>query len=255
MNPIATVRRAYAALFANLPAFAGVALLWIAASGFVRLSGYVFDGLPLPEGADTELVEIAPDLLAALISLGGNVCLSIVWHRALILGEAANRMFPTTADVVAPYVVRVAAALLVPFALFVALLWRYGDEIETVAGTAVTHFLLPFALILQAPRLLTFPASAVGDASVTFRTSLTLARGHGFALAAGLLACDLPWSAINYGLDGAMYGYGDGSLGEFLLISLSEVVDLARNATWAAFLSFAYLDLVRPAEAAAEQFK
>ncbi len=255
MNITQTVWTSYQTPFVNLGTFAPVAAFWSIASVGAKATALVLTEDIVPDaGANTILVVLAPYLLALIISVAGSVCLSIVWHRFLILGEAPNRLFPANRDVIGPDFVRCTAAMALPIAVILLGAWAYRESSDSIVLAALSYFAAPVTLARLGRLLLILPASATGDRETTVRESLRATKGRTTSLFLALLACSLPWSVVRFGLDQWAQTFEENSLEELSLLAVESVADFARNVTWTAFMSFAYLEFVRPPEAQARHF-
>ncbi|MFM9864317.1 MAG: hypothetical protein ACKVRO_11990 [Micropepsaceae bacterium] len=253
MRVAETVLASYRLLFANAGALLQVAVAWAIIAALPGAAGNLAFGVTPPDDASAGLVYLAPSLLTVIIGTAGSICLAVVWHRYVILGEPVWRFFPTTTDVIGPFLVRVIAAM-VPAAIWaIFVMWMFWES-EHPLQNAVMFFGASFFLALCARLLLILPATAAGNPSTTFQASWRATRHQGAALVVGLLACDLPFTAISAALDYATFDYEINSLGSIAAIAVVQVIDLARVATWTAFMSYAYLEFVRPAQVQAEQF-
>jgi hypothetical protein len=230
-----------------------MASLWSIGVLCARTAARAVTTSPLGATSDDLLIAVGPDLLPLIVSVAGAVCISLIWHRSVILGESTHRFFPATADVVGPYLVRVMAANLLPLLLLAAVAWRYiSNDFEL--PSAVFYFLPPLVFALMVRFLLVIPAAAVGDRRLTIWESARLARRHVPQLAVGLLVCDVPWSAASFALDQLSVDFPEDSLEQLGCATLEDIVDFAQSAIWSAFMSLAYLRLVRPNATVAQEF-
>lgn len=253
MRVAETVWASYRVLFANFGAFVQVAIRWAIVAALPGAAGNLAFGVTPPDDANVALVYLAPSLLTVIISTTGSICLAIVWHRYVILGEPVWRFFPTTTDVIGPFLVRVIAAM-VPTAIWaIFVMWMFW-ETENPLQNAAMFFGASFFLALSARLLLILPATAASDISTTVQASWRATRGQSAALFIGLLACDLPFTAVSAAVDYATFDYEINSLESIAAIAVVQVIDLARVVTWTAFMSYAYLEFVRPTQTQAEQF-
>lgn len=255
MKIAATVWASYQLLFANFGAFFQIAIRWALLATFATVSSQLVGDVDFPEESGAYFAILAPVLLATILSAAGSICVAIVWHRFAILGEPALRFFPTERDVLGPYVVRATASMILPIGFFVMMTWIWWDDDESVFRDALTSIGVTLLLAMGVRLWLALPACAVGDRATTFRASWQATRGHGLALCAGLLACDLPLTAAGFAVDQLTSGYDDNSLEGLSALVATLVFDLARNVVWTVFISYAYLELVRPAQAQAEHFR
>jgi hypothetical protein len=249
----ATVWASYRLLFANFGAFSSSALLWVLLAALPVLFANLTLPIERPDDDQMALVNMAPGLLTMIVSIAASICVAIVWHRFVILGERAGRLLPASMEVVGPFVVRVLAAS-VPLGIWVIFVATVLADDETIALTVAIYAGASILFALSARFLLILPASATGDRVTTARMSWRVTAGQGFALCVGLLACDLPWIAAGIAIDYVTFDYEINSLESAGAFAVTQFLDLARNAIWTTFLSFAYLEFVRPVQAQADHF-
>ncbi len=250
MRVAETVWAAYRLLFANLGAFLRTAIVWALLAALIAALGGVAD---LPE--QQALVQFAPYLLSLLISTAGSICLAIVWHRFVILGESPSRFFPADRDVLGPYLVRVTVAMAVPLSFFEVAIWTFWDADDSIYVDAAVHTGVAILLAVFARFALVLPAAAIGDRATTFKTSWEATRGHGLPIFAALLACDLPLTLAIVGIDYVTKEYEMYEIESITAFAVMQLFDLARNAVWTIFISYAYLEFIHPTRAQAEHFK
>jgi hypothetical protein len=255
MRVAQTVWASYRLLFANFGAFLQIAIRWALLATLASATAQLPWGAKLPEHDDIYLVALAPFLLTFVFSVAGSICLAIVWHRFVILGEPVTRFFPADRDVIGPYFVRASISMLAPISFYLIVTRAYWDDTEDTAVDAALYAGMTLLLSVGARLWLALPASAVGDRATTFRESWRATQGHGLAMFAGLLACNLPLTIIEFGVDYLTTDYEVFSLEATAAFAAMQVLDLARNAVWTAFISFAYLEFVRPTQAQADHFR
>lgn len=251
MRVAETVSASYRLLFANLGAFLAAATFWTLLATVPRALTLVEDAPSIKQYE--VLIQVSPFFLAIIFASAGSICLGIVWHRVVILREPAARIVPTT-DVVGRYTVRAMASLVLPLSFFIAVAWIYRDDSDSLALNAATYAGTSMIYAALARLLLVLPASATGDTATTVRVSLTVTRGRTAAIFFGLLACDLPWNILSFATDAAIPGDDTGSLEATVNYSITLFLNFARVVTWTAFLSYAYLEFVRPAQTQADHF-
>ncbi|MDZ4869086.1 MAG: hypothetical protein SGI91_17325 [Alphaproteobacteria bacterium] len=180
-----------------------------------------------------------------VVLVAASICMSIAWHRWIILGEPLNRVFPERTDILAAYTWRVLVFVLVPVAVSVAaIVWMMRNRVveEDVSGTdAVVYIGTTLVVAALARSLLAFSAVAVGDKELTFRAAWRLTAGHWWRFFLGYLACDLPFTMTTLWLNELIAGPADESFARSALEYLATVVDVMGSLVCAAFLSFAYL--------------
>lgn len=249
MRVVETVWAAYRLLFANLGAFLRTAVRWALLATILA----IVSGTSRLADQGT-LVYITPYLLTLFVSTAGSICLAIVWHRFVILGEPATRFFPADRDVVGPYVVRATIAMAAPIAFFETASATFWDAEDGIAVDAAVHGTTALLLAAFARFVLVLPAAAVGDRETTFKVSWQATRGRSLAIFVGLLACDLPLTAAIVGIDYATKDHQLYELEGIAAFALMQVLDLARNAIWTIFASYAYLEFANPTRGQADHF-
>jgi hypothetical protein len=254
MRAAETVWAAYRRLFDNLAAFLPIAFAWVFVTALPGLAALRTADAKLPEGSDTTLLAMAPILLAVLLSMAASVCLAIVWYRAVIQGEPTQRMFPTSTDVIAPYVTRLLVASLPTVLLSMLILWISWENESPLQGAAI-YIASSLIFAATARFLLVLPASATGDNATTARQSWHATQSQGLALFGGLLACDLPLTGVIVAVDYLTFDYDPNSFEGIGAFAVTQTLDLARNAIWTSFMAFAYLEFIRPVEAQADHFR
>ena len=235
MKVTATVWASYRLLFANFGAFSSSALLWVLLAALPALFANLTLPIERPDEDQMTLVDMAPGLLTMIVSIAASICVAIVWHRFVILGEPAGRMLPASMEVVGPFAVRVLAAL-VPLAIWVIFVATMLADDETIALTAAIYAGTSILFALSAQLLLILPASATGDGATTARVSWRVTAGQGVTLCVGLLACDLPWIAASIAIDYVTFDYEINSLEYAGAFAVTQFIDLPRNALWTTFL-------------------
>ena len=249
-----TAWASYRLLFTNWRAFLLPALAWSAAIAGTELLAAITANAPTAE-ADMFLVRLAPYLLNILIAIGGWLCIAIVWHRFVILGEPASRFFPGSVDVIGPYLARMLALMLPMLAIYAIVMWRYWTESEYTAAQAIWYAGAALMGAAAARLLLIFPASATGDTAITMRMSWAATRGHGLHLFAGLLLCDAPLMLTLFGIDVAIQDLDYQSPESIMATAAMHFIDLARSVVWTTFLSYAYLEFAHPVRSQADAFR
>jgi hypothetical protein len=254
MRVAKTVWAAYRRLFDNLAAFLPIALAWVFVTALPSAAALLAADADLPESSDLTLLAVAPTLLAVLLSLAASVCVAIVWYRAVIQGEPAQRLFPASTEVIAPYITRLLLASLPTVLLATLILWTSWEDESPLQGAAVY---LATSLIFAATArfLLVLPASATGDTATTARQSWHATQGQGLALFAGLLACDLPLTSVIVTVDYLTFDYDPNSFEAIGAFAVTQTLDLARNVIWTSFMAFAYLEFIRPVQTQAAHFR
>jgi hypothetical protein len=240
---------AYWALVARLDRFAYFVVIWSAVGAVVavvvpEVLEWSLEGRPDLAGAP--LSTLLGGLAAFVVLVAASICMSIAWHRWIILGEPLNRVFPERTDILAAYTWRVVVVVaLVPAALSVAaIVWMMRNRVvaEDVSGAdAVVYIGTTLVVAALARSLLAFAAVAVGDKELTFLAAWRLTTGHWWRFFLGYLACDLPFTMTMLWLNDLIAGPADESFARSAVEYLATVVDVMGSLVCAAFLSFAYL--------------
>jgi hypothetical protein len=252
LRTLQTVRAAYLLLFANFGAFLIPALFWTLLTTAARALTFATDSAAIGDGEI--LVRIGPYLLGLIFAAAGSICMGIVWHRSIILGEPVRRIVPTTNDVIGPYTVRAIASMILPIALYILVAAIYHQDSDNLVVTAIAYAGTSIILARLGRLLLVLPASAVGDKVTTVRVSLRTTRGRNTAIFLGLLAVDLPWNALAFAIESIFTAPGDETIESIAAFAVTQCLDLARVVTWTAFISYAYLEFIRPTQMQADQF-
>jgi hypothetical protein len=248
-----TAWASYRLLFANWRAFLWPALAWSAAVAAAELLAAITAEAPAAD-ADMFLVRLAPYVLYVFVAIAGSTCVSIVWHRFVILGEPPARLFPASVDVIGPYFARMVALMAPMIALYALTTWSTWSDTESVVADAVWYGGTTLLAAAAARLLLILPAAAAGDTATTIRTSWASTRGHGFQIFAGLILCDAPLTLAIFGLDFATRDLDYATPESIVATAAMCFIDLARNALWTVFISFAYVEFVRTVQRQADHF-
>jgi len=254
MRVAATVWAAYRRLFDNLAAFLPIAFAWVFVTALPSAAALAAADADLPDSSGLTLLAVAPALLAVLLSMAASVCVGIVWYRAVIQGEPAQRLFPASTEVIAPYVTRLLVASL-PIALPATLILRTSWEDDSPLQAAAIYLATSLVFAASARFLLVLPASATGDTATTAQQSWRATQGQGLALFAGLLACDLPLTSVIVTVEYLTFDYDLNSLEGTGGFAVTQTLDLARNVIWTSFMAFAYLEFIRPVQTQADHFR
>ena len=231
-------RHAYLDVIANASGLVRVGGLWLLLSWALLILGRV--GLPL-FGA-------AADLAVAV----GAAAVAVAWHRHILRDEPLMaRIAPVDARVARYFVFTVILALVVGVVPLTALLLTSGGAPEGEAGgggIGIAFLMVPalmLACIYVAMRFqLVFPATAIGDQSITPGRSWALTDGNGWRLVAGFVLATLPVTAAVLAL-AVLLGYLAEATGSIVVAGLADLAAVAN--AWlqapliASFLSFAYL--------------
>lgn len=247
-NALNAVWGAYWAMFARLDRFLYFAVIWLAVGAVVVLM--VPELLERSLEGQTEFERVPPsEVIAAfgelVVLLAALICMSIAWHRWIILGEPMNRILPERGDIAAAYTWRTLVLLSVPLTVTAAVILAtgpYNDEADvswTVDGPVYVLTTLIMAAIARC--LLALTAGAVGDKDLTFRASWRLTAGHWWPLFTGYLACALPFNVAAFLLGDFSTGLVEGSVEQSSVDYLTSVIGVMGEIVCAAFLSFAYL--------------
>lgn len=238
-------RHAYMDVVANLQGLLRVGGPWLLLSWALLL---------LSRGGSA-LFTLAADLAVTI----GAAAIAVIWHRHILADEPLTaRMAPVDARVGRFFALTVALAFVVGALPLLALMLTGGagllggsdaDAAEG-DGPGLAVLLVPvimLACMYGALRLqLMFPATALGDRTMTPARSWALTRGNGWRLLGGFMLTALPVAVaaivLSVGLSWAADATGS--------IVLSALADLAAvGNAWlqapliAAYLAFAYLFL------------
>lgn len=254
MRVTETVWAAYLLLSRNLASFLSIALAWVLMSAIPSAIALLGADADLPESDDATLIAIAPTFLTLLLSIAGSVCMAIVWYRFVIRGEPVARLFPETTEVIPPYVTRLLVASLPTVVLATLIYWFSWDTVTPIQGASI-YVGTSLLFAATARFLLILPASATGDTATTARASWRATDGQTLALFLGLLACDLPFTTVIVAIDYVTFAYDLDSLKGIAAFAVTQVLDLARNVVWAAFMSRAYLQFMHPVQRQADHFR
>ena len=228
-------RHAYLDVIANAQGLMRVGGPWLALSWALLILGHL--GLPLA-GA-------AADLTVAV----GAAAIAVAWHRHILRNEPLTARFaPVDARVARYFVLTVMLALLIGVIPLAALLLTSAGQEGEGEGVGIGILLVPVlmaACIYVAMRLqLMFPATAIGDQTITPSRSWALTDGNGWRLVAGFIMATLPVTVAVLAL-ALLLGYLAELTGSIVLAALADLAAVAN--AWlqapliASFLSFAYL--------------
>ena len=228
-------RHAYLDVLANLQGLLQVGGLWL-------LLGWALMML----GRSSPLFGAAADLAVAV----GAAAVAVAWHRHILHDEPLTARFaPVDSRVVRYFALTVMVAFVVGVLPLMFLLGMVGvPSPEASEGSGTGLLLVPvlmLACIYAAMRLqLIFPATAIGDASLTLARSWAVTQGNGWRLALGLFAATLPVAAGVLALAFFLSWAAD-STGSIVLAALADLATVGNG--WiqapliASFLSYAYL--------------
>jgi hypothetical protein len=241
---------AYAAVFGRLGRFLHFTVIWMAVGAVVALMPPELIRLSLEGRAAFESVapsEIIASFGEFAVLMASSICMSIAWHRGIILGEPINRVLPARTDIAAAYAWRTLVLLLVPFAVTAAVLvFAHSEGAEdTRAVEGPIYVLTTLIMAAIARSLLALAACAVGDKDLSFRASWRLTAGHWWAMFRGYLACALPFNAVVFGLSEVSIGLDEGSTAQSAVDYVGSVIGVMGEVVCAAFLAFAYLHFTR----------
>lgn len=230
-------RHAYLDVIANAQGLMRVGGPWLVLSWALLILGHL--GLPLA-GA-------AADLTVAV----GAAAIAVAWHRHILRNEPLTARFaPVDARVARYLVLTVVLALAIGVVPLAALLLVGGvpDGEGGEGGVGVGILLVPvlmLACIYVVMRLqLMFPATAIGDRTITPRGSWDLTDGNGWRLVAGFILATLPVTAAFLAL-ALLLGHVAELTGSIVMAALADLAAVAN--AWlqapliASYLSFAYL--------------
>lgn len=202
------------------------------------------------------LARNGPSLFEAAANLAitlGVAAIAVAWHRHILLGEPlTKRMAPVDIRVARYFLLTVLIAMGLTVLPFMALLALGGGAFlrgeGPPAGGSAALVLVPalvIACLYAALRVqLVFPATAVGDAEMTFGRSWNLTAGNGWRLFAGFLLVTLPVAAAAIGLALLLAAAAEAT-SSIVLLALADLAGLAnpwvQTPLIASFLSYAYL--------------
>lgn len=254
---------AYWAVFARLDRFLYFAVIWLAVGAVVVLMVPEILELGVERRMGLERLP-PPELLSGLaevvVMLAASICMSIAWHRWIILGEPLGRVFPERTDILAAYTSRVLVFVLVPLVVSVAaFVWMTRNQSidgDTSGIDAVAYIATTLIVAALARCLLAFAAAAVGDKALTFRAAWRLTAGQWWPFFIGYLACELPFTLTILWLNDLNAAPADGSVARTPLDYIASVIDVTGDIVCATFLSFAYLHFTsgRPSEREPAQY-
>ncbi len=193
--------------------------------------------------------------LAELVALPLLVAFAVAWHRASLIGQAANSGEPAQLGRRELRYLGMLLGLLATLILILILggilyLLASGSPAEiAAAGPALrwlTGALLLVGLFFGVRFMLVFPAIAIGDRAVSLKRSWQLTRGNGLRLFIAFLASCLPLMLLKYAVVvSAGYALSSDSsrprLPELaILMPLFLVLDFLNTAAAVGFMSRAY---------------
>ena len=230
-------RHAYLDVIANAQGLMRVGGPWLLLSWALLILGHL--GVPLA-GA-------AADLVVAV----GAAAIAVAWHRHILRDEPLTaRYAPVDARVARYFVLTVMLALLIGMIPLAALLLTGAGQEGEGEGVGLGILLVPVlmvACIYVAMRLqLMFPATAVGDQTITPGRSWALTDGNGWRLVAGFIMATLPVTVAVLALSQLLFYLAE-LTGSIVMAALADLAVVAN--AWlqapliASFLSFAYLFL------------
>jgi hypothetical protein len=247
-DALAAAGRAYGAVFGRLDRVLYFAVIWMAVGAVVTL--FVPEVLRLSLEWRAAFESVVPSEVIAsfgefIVMMAAVICMSIAWHRGIILGERIERVLPARTDILAAYAWRSAVLLLIPLAITVAVVLLSFDEDDSRAVEAPVYVLTVLVMAGIARCLPALAACAVGDKAVTFGAAWRLTQGHGLAMFQGYLVCAVPFNAASFALSEMSYGLVEGSIAQSAVDYCGSVVGVVGEVVCAAFLAFAYLHFTR----------
>jgi hypothetical protein len=115
------------------------------------------------------------------------------------------------------------------------------DDADSRWMDAVTSLLGSVGYAATARWQLALVATALGREDQTFARSWTLTRGATLPLFAGVLACELPFSAMDYAFEGFAFDFGEEDANRSLMLGIDMIPAYLSSVVIGAFLGFAYL--------------
>jgi hypothetical protein len=238
---------AYEALYRHLQPFANFVAVWTMLGAAALLAVPLAESIVMwpfvggPTAAD-ELIASIPRLWF-VVTIGAAICISISWHRFIILNEPPGRPLPAPVTVIWDYAWRNLILTVLPWFVAVpAVAFLVPDGLlNAMAWNAAISIGVPVMIAALAPLMLVLPASAVGDHRVTFRESRRLTRGSFVLLFRGALACSLPFVLATLTLSELSADIDEDTVGAYVTDYVMTVIDLMSAVVSSAFISFAYL--------------
>lgn len=216
----------------------GVALVLLAPFVVSLAAGDLSGGEPVAAEFPFEAATEGVVFLAAMI------CLSISWHRFIILKEAPGRLLPPSTEIAWRYTWR-SLALMVPDLIAASIIiatdfaWTSGESVSAESDMMIN---VASALLTAATARiqLALSACAVGD-RMGFIASWRLTRGSTWPLFWGMLICQLPIQLLDLPVSAFTAELDETSLGYRLWTYVGFVGASATGVVIVSFLSFAYL--------------
>jgi len=228
--------------------------------GLLRIGGpwlLLSWALLLLSRSGSALFTIAADLAVTV----GAAAIAVVWHRHILANEPLTvRMAPVDARVGRYFMLTVILAFMVGAAPLLVLLMTGGADLVGAPdagaveseGPGLSLILVPItmlACLYAALRLqLMFPATAIGDQTMTPARSWALTSTNGWRLLGGFALATLPIAVAAIALTIAL-GWAADATGSIVLSALADLIAVGN--AWlqapliASYLAFSYLFFMR----------
>jgi hypothetical protein len=249
---------AYGLVGRNLGALAILLVAWTAVVlivGFAGLAGIrlAVDGIPeLATFATNEevlaLVSLIPAFAAGMAAISAVI---VAWHRRIVTGTRTSNPFSVGLDAILRYIACVVVVFGIAFSPILLAGLGAAAFLGKPAGdgpafiVVLVLFALVIACLIVTMRLsLLFPATAVGDRTMTITRSWQLTKGCSWRLFWGSFLCALPFSIAGNIVEKLLEvpGLAEPALAVGLVV-LGVVVEMFGYFTVAAFISLAYIQL------------
>lgn len=249
---------AYGLVGRNLGWLALLFVAWtvlVVAIGFAGLAGVrlAVDGIPdlAAFGTNEEMLALVSLVPFFIVGVAAISAVIVAWHRRIVTGTRTRNPFSVGLDAILRYIACAIVVFGIAFSPLVlagasaaAFLPKPGPE-SPVWAFVLVLFVLAIACSLVTMRLsLLFPATAVGDRTMTHSRSWQLTKGCSWRLFWGSFLCALPFSIAGNLLEKLLEVPGLAETGPGVgLVVLAIVVEMLGYFTVAAFISLAYIQL------------
>lgn len=248
---------AYGLVGRNLGALAILFVAWtvvVLIVGFVGLAGVrlAVGGIPLATFVANEevlsLVSLVPFFVVGMAAISAVI---VAWHRRIVTGTRTSNPFSVGLDAILRYIACVVVVFGIAFSPILLAGLGAAAFLGEPAGdgpafiVVLVLFALVIACVIVTMRLsLLFPATAVGDRTMTITRSWQLTKGCSWRLFWGSFLCALPFSIAGNIVEKLLEvpGLAEPALAVGLVV-LGIVVEMLGYFTVAAFISLAYIQL------------